>query len=122
LEPDGIDDPEAKAIRRVHAQAESYIKAAAFISSIFSVWPILTFLGFGAWFMLAATGKIDAPWLMKPFYIGMLASSPVLAVLGLFAGYGLRRFRPWALIMEAVFSPLAMIYFGTLVIRDISWG
>jgi hypothetical protein len=103
------DDPEV--VRRAHLTEESYVKALGIINYIY-------FFLFGSsasyWLILAiqhATGRISAPWVLRPGWIAVITDLWITTILAGVAGYGLRRLRPWALVVEALFVLCWLIWY-----------
>lgn len=97
----GPSDPET--IRRTHLRDESYLKAVGRANYLYAL-----FFGAGVVYFMRLTflqlsGRINAPWSIRPAWIAYEANGGVLALTALVAGYGFRRLRRWAMAAEGLF-------------------
>lgn len=108
----GIGDPQAEALRRVHIQEESYVKALAIVNFVYVFW-------FGAvaanleWILFAhLRGGVSAPWIVRPGYVAMQVVSCGLPIFALGAALGFFRRRSWALRFELLTALCLLLSFA----------
>ncbi|MGC8638456.1 MAG: hypothetical protein ACP5XB_01100 [Isosphaeraceae bacterium] len=94
--PWGTGDPDAEAARHALAPLESFAKVIArneYSLALVAAWWFAVF----AWLLIrdAKGGRLPA-WAFSPTFIPLVALMVVTLVLGLVAGWGLWRFRPWS--------------------------
>lgn len=97
----GQADP--KAIRRAHLRDESYARAVGLTNHLYAV----LFVAYDAYLLamtfLHLSGRIIAPWSVRPGWVALQVNFALMALLAAIAGRGFRRLRPWALRVEALF-------------------
>ncbi len=101
--PAASEESSPEAVRRAHLGEEAYVKAVGGVHYIYAVLFILHAGYFLRLTYLHLTGKISAPWSVRPGWIALQLDWCLVILLTLVAGYGFRRLKPWALWMEGLF-------------------
>jgi hypothetical protein len=105
-----------KAIRRAHLREESYLKAVGKVNYVYAVLFVAYDAFFLYWTVRHLSGKLVAPWSIRPGYLALQANFGIMAVLSLIAGYGFRRLRPWAMRVEALFVLCFLIQWPLFIV------
>jgi hypothetical protein len=101
--PAALDQPEPEALRRAHSRDEAYIKAVGRLNYLYAVLFILEGSYYLRFTYLYLSGAINAAWTVRPGWLAFQAACFLTAAFALFAGYGFRRLRRWALGAEVLF-------------------
>jgi hypothetical protein len=99
-----LRDADVAAVRRAHLAEESYIKALGIVNYVYGFLfgaSALCWLGLA---ILHASGRISAPWILRPGWVAVGVNQWISAILALGAGYGFRRLRRWALPAEMLLA------------------
>jgi hypothetical protein len=120
--PWGVGDPVTEAARRDLAPLESFAKAVGRVCYLLAIFGGLTAAYHLGWMFLNRMGLSTTPW---PFHgSAAVAANYVLAIasgVGIAAGHGLRRLRPWSERALATFALAFLSPFLLWAIHDLQW-
>ncbi len=103
---------DALALRQAHRREESYVKGLAIANFLYTL-----FFGAAAAFEISIligylTGQVNAPWVVRPGWIGMILVLVTMPVAALGAAWGFLRRKRWAVWCELTLAMLWVLMVG----------